>query len=135
MDVLVVVLVLGATALVALWWRSLDGRVLAADGAAFPREALGADPGTTLLVEFTAPGCAPCAQAKQVLDSVAARRDDVALVVADVGEHLDLARQHGILRAPTTLVVDPGGRVRHRIGGVPAAEDVERLLDAGRAAA
>jgi thiol-disulfide isomerase/thioredoxin len=129
-DVVALLVVLAVTGAVALWWRSRQGRVAEVpDGDAFGRATLGAPAGTTLLVEFTAPGCVPCGQAKAILAEAADARDDVVFVTADVGEHLDLARAHGILRAPTTLVVDADDRVRHRISGVPSPDDVAALLD------
>jgi thiol-disulfide isomerase/thioredoxin len=128
-DLLALLVVLAATAAAALWWRSRQGRVTQQGGGTFGRGAIGAPAGGVLLVEFTAPGCVPCGQAREVLQAVAAEREDVAVVLVDVGEHLDLARTHGVLRAPTTLLVDAGDRVRHRISGVPAAADVAELLD------
>jgi thioredoxin-like negative regulator of GroEL len=131
-DVLVLLVVLLLTGAAAAWYRSHQGRVTAVEGATFDRGRLGAPVGATLLVEFTAPGCVPCGQAREVLETVARDRPDVAVVLADVGDHLDLARAHGILRAPTTLLVDPEGRVCHRISGVPAGADVTALLDGRR---
>lgn len=128
-NLLALLVVLALTAAGALWWRALQGRVTRASGGRFGREAVGAPPGVTLVVEFTAPGCAPCGQAEQVLAAAVEGRHDVVLVTADVGQHLDLVRAHGILRAPTTLVVDDQDRVRHRISGVPVPGDVEALLD------
>lgn len=131
-DLLVLGAVVAATAALAWWWRSRDGRIRQGRGprlAAADLAALGAPPGVTVLVEFTAPGCRPCVAAREVLRRAAAERGDVSVVLADVGAHLDLARSHGVLRAPTTLVVDPDGRVRHRITGVPDAADVADLLD------
>jgi thioredoxin-like negative regulator of GroEL len=128
-DLLVLVAVLALTAAVALWHRSRQGRVSVVAGDRFDRARLEAPAGVSLLVEFTAPGCAPCVQARAILEGVVAEREDVALVLADVGEQLDLARAHGVMRAPTTLVVDAADRVRHRISGVPSSGDVHALLD------
>lgn len=138
-DLAVLALVLLATAAFAWWWRARDGAVR--DGrpgerlTAHERAVLGAPDDAVLLLEFTAPGCRPCVAAKGVLDGVAAARDDVAVAIADVGTHLDLARTHGVLRAPTTLVVDRDGLVRHRILGVPAAESLAAAVDADAHAA
>ncbi len=123
--------VLALTGLVALWWRARWGRVRPVTGEVFVRSELDAPTGIPLLVEFTAPGCAPCAQAREVLEAVAADRRDVAVLSADVTAHLALARRHRVLRAPTILVVDAQDRVRHRISGVPRASEVADLLAAG----
>jgi thiol-disulfide isomerase/thioredoxin len=134
-DVLVLLGVLALTATVALWHRSREGRVSGVEGEVFDRARLGAPAGGRLLVEFTAPTCASCGAAKGVLDAVAHDRPDVLVVTVDVGDHLDLARAHGIMRAPTTLVVDEEDQVRHRISGVPTAADVAAVLDGRRAQA
>jgi thiol-disulfide isomerase/thioredoxin len=128
-DSVALLVVLAVTGASALWLRSRQGRVTTEAGAAFDRAALGVPAGTTLLLEFTAPGCASCGHAARVLGAVAAARPAVEHVTADVGAHLDLARAHAILRAPTTLLIDADDRVRHRIGGVPDPADVAALLD------
>ena len=127
-DLGILALVLAATA--ALWWwrRRRDGAVREGQPgerlSGADRAAVGVPDDTVVLLEFTAPGCRPCAAAKDVLERVAAERHDVVVATADVGEHLDLARAHGVLRAPTTLVIDRDGVVRHRVTGVPAAADL-----------
>jgi thiol-disulfide isomerase/thioredoxin len=132
-DLLTLAAVLAATAGLAVWWRARDGRVVEVGDTARLDAGqladLGAPPGGILLLEFTAPGCVPCVATARILSEVVGDRTDVAVFQADVGEHLDLARAHGILRAPTTLVVDAEGRVRHRISGVPEPDAVADLLD------
>lgn len=132
-QVLVLAAVVAATAMLAGWWRVRDGQVRKVADRFTDREvtALGAQVGQRLLVEFTAPSCAPCTAARRVLDEVAAGHADVAVRVADVSERLDLARTHGVLRTPTTFVVAADGAVLGRVAGVPAAADVAVLLDAG----
>jgi thiol-disulfide isomerase/thioredoxin len=132
-EVLVLALAGVSVALVAWLLRRADGRVVPTD-ASIERaalERLGIPPGASALVEFTAPGCRTCVAARAVLDDVAAGYDGVRVVSADAGAYLELAREHGIMRAPTTLVVDPGGRVRHRVHGVPDAGSLHALLRAG----
>lgn len=120
-------------ALAAWVLRARDGRIVATDAliAGPARARLGIPGNAAALVEFTTPSCHSCAAARAVLDDVASRHAGVRVVTADVGEHFDLARAHGVLRAPTTLVVDPGGRVRHRVHGVPDASRLEAALRAG----
>jgi thioredoxin-like negative regulator of GroEL len=124
-----VLVVLALTVVAALWLRSREGKATVAGGESFARAVLGAPPGVPLLVEFTAPGCSPCGEARAVLMAASGDRPDVLLVTADVGTHLPLARRHGILRAPTTLLVDAEDRVTHRISGVPSEAVVTSLLD------
>lgn len=119
---------------VAAWWlRAREGRVVAVESRLGPaaRERLGIPRDSAALLQFTAPSCRTCAAARTVLDQVAARHDGVRVVTADVGDHLDLAREHGVLRAPTTLVVDPRGRVRHRVHGVPDPASLDAVLGSG----
>lgn len=133
-QVVILAVVVAATAALSLWWNSRDGQVRAVVDRFTDAElaVLGAQPGQRLLVEFTAPSCAPCTAARRVLDEVAADRDDVVVRVADVGEQLDLARAHGVLRTPTTFGVAADGTVLGRVAGVPAPADVVALLEAGK---
>ena len=133
--------VLLVTAAVAAWWRARDGRVTAAPSAALSDRAPAADvvaavsPATPLvLVEFTAPNCVPCATTKQILDGIAADRDEVSVASLDVADALDLARTHRVLRAPTTLVVTSEGHLLGRVSGIPRDGELEALLDGTREA-
>jgi thiol-disulfide isomerase/thioredoxin len=132
-DVAIILAVVAVTA--ALWWwrRSRDGAIRAGRQgerlSAGDRAAVGVPDDAVVLLEFTAPGCRPCMAARSVLDEVAKERIDVVVATADVGEHIELARLHGVLRAPTTLVVDKAGVVRHRITGVPAADALAAVVD------
>lgn len=132
-ELAVLGLVVAVTAAAALWWRARDGQVRAVTDRFTDGElaALDAPVGRQLLVEFTAPSCAPCVAARRVLDQAVADRDDAAVRVADVAEQLDLARAHGVLRTPTTFAVAPDGVVLGRIAGVPDPADVADLLDSG----
>lgn len=125
--------VLGQRARAALGGiRGRDGRIVElSDGrqlSAAVLERLGVPPGRTALLEFVAPGCRTCAAAHEVLREVASGRDGVVVALVDAAEHADLARIHGVLRAPTTLVVDPAGRVQHRVHGVPDAERLRAVV-------
>jgi thiol-disulfide isomerase/thioredoxin len=138
-DIAVLAAVLAATAAAWWWWRRRDGAVRSGTPgehlSAADRAAVGAPTDAIVLLQFTAPGCTSCGAAQAVLSEVAARRPDVAVATADVGQHLDLARTHRVLRAPTTLVVDRQGVVRHRVTGVPAAGALAAVVDADAQAA
>lgn len=129
-EVAVLAAVAATVALAAWWLRAREGRVVPVDAqlGGTVRERLGIPPGAAALVELTAPDCRTCAAARTVLDDVAGRLEGVRVVTADVAAHLDLAREHGVLRAPTTLVVDRRGRVRHRVHGVPDPGALAELL-------
>jgi thiol-disulfide isomerase/thioredoxin len=131
--VAILLLALAVAAVLALWWRRRDGRVVADSGRFTSAElaALGVPGGAVALVEFTAPHCAPCAAARQVLDEIA-DGDQVVVVAVDVGEPKgdDLARRHKVLRTPTTFVVAPDGSIRGRVSGVPHRQEVDALVGA-----
>jgi thiol-disulfide isomerase/thioredoxin len=80
--------------------------------------------GRVTLVQFSSAFCAPCRATRRVLADVAATVDGVDHVEVDAESHLDAVRVLGIWKTPTTLVVDGGGRVVHRAGGVPAKAQV-----------
>lgn len=132
-QVLILAGVVAATAAFSLWWRVRDGRVRTVVDrfSAADLARVDAPPGHRLLVEFTAPSCAPCVAARRILDEAAAAHTDVAVRAVDIGEHLDLARRHHVLRAPTTFLLEPDGVVIGRIAGVPDRTDLIALLDAG----
>ncbi|CAN5473398.1 hypothetical protein BH23ACT9_BH23ACT9_02060 [soil metagenome] len=144
--ILVLFVVLVVTALVATWWRARDGRVIGTSLSATARGSRWAgipveaadiaavvNPATELvLVEFTAPDCVPCARTRELLDEVAAGRDDVSVAALDVGEALDLARAHRIMRAPTTVLITAEGHLLGRVSGVPRPDQLITLLDSTR---
>lgn len=129
-------------ALAGLYWRRRDGRVLPAApapaDAALSKQpqakqsqaeqsqalvALGVAPGRTTLLQFSSAFCAPCRVARRVCADVAAALD-IAHLEVDAESHLDEVRRLGIWRTPTVLVVDPTGRVTHRVSGPPAKAEL-----------
>lgn len=82
------------------------------------------------LLQFSSAFCAPCRATRTVLADVAGREDGVAHVEVDAEAHLDLVRRLGILRTPTTLVLDSGGREVGRAAGAPTRDQVIASLGA-----
>lgn len=80
------------------------------------------------LLQFSSAFCAPCRAARRVLGEVADAVPGVAHVEIDAESHLDLVRRVGILRTPTTLVLDARGREVTRAAGVPRKEQVLAAL-------
>ena len=75
-----------------------------------------------VLIDFWAPWCGPCRTQGPILDQVAARIQDRAIVAkVNVDEETKLAAQFGIQAIPT-LVVMKGGKVVQRFTGVQPAE-------------
>lgn len=134
LRLLVVVGALAVVAAAGWWWNRRSGTVRAAEGdGRFAREELVAvglnGAGGTGAVLFGSPTCAPCRSVKEVLAEVEEERDDFTWVSVDAAAHLDLTRQHHVLRVPTLFVIGPDGRIVARTSGVPATRDLVRVLD------
>ena len=142
--VLVVVLVVATGAGVGLrryngHFRGAAKRSAAAPltGAVAAAEVLSADDLQTdlgeraTLVQFSSAFCAPCRVTRRVLADVAAMVPGVAHVEIDAEHRLDLVRRLGVMRTPTTFVLDAGGTVVTRASGAPRPVDV--IAAVGRA--
>jgi thiol-disulfide isomerase/thioredoxin len=81
------------------------------------------------LLQFSSAFCQPCRATKVILADVASKVDGVEHIEIDAESHLDLVREIGILRTPTTLVLDGAGRITARASGVPRREQVLAALD------
>jgi len=82
------------------------------------------------LLQFSSAFCAPCRATRRVLADVATVVPGVTHVEVDAEHHLALVRTLGILRTPTTLVLDASGREVRRAAGAPRKEDVLTALAA-----
>lgn len=80
------------------------------------------------LVQFSSAFCAPCRATRRVLGEVAAMVPGVTHVEIDAEDRLDLVRELEILKTPTVLVLDAGGRVVRRATGQPRKADVIAAL-------
>lgn len=80
------------------------------------------------LLQFSSAFCAPCRATRRTLADVAAAVPGVVHVEVDAEHHLDLVRTLGILRTPTTLVLDAEGREVTRASGAPRKEQVVAAL-------
>ena len=80
------------------------------------------------LLQFSSAFCTPCRATRRVLGEVADLVPGVRHVEVDAEEHLDLVRSLGILRTPTTLVLDADGREVSRASGAPRKDAVLATL-------
>jgi len=135
-GLLTALIVLLAASAFGLWRKRTDGVMRSRD----PRPAAaGSTPATdaltepslggplgqrATLVQFSSAFCAPCRATRVVLSKVAEDVDGVAHYDLDAESNLELVRALGIMRTPTTLVLDPAGRETARAGGVPRREQV-----------
>lgn len=116
--------------LVGLLLRRLNGRARAGKGAVLGPDDLGAElGGLATLVQFSTVVCGPCRLTRRVLADIAEIVPGVQHVEVDAEQRVDLAKRLGILRAPTTLVLDMDGREVARTSGVPTSATITATLD------
>ncbi|KQT92252.1 thioredoxin [Marmoricola sp. Leaf446] len=82
------------------------------------------------LLQFSSAFCAPCRATRRTLSEVVAVTPGVAHVEVDAEQHLDVVRRLGVLRTPTTLVLDAHGREVTRASGAPSKQQVLHALAA-----
>ena len=80
------------------------------------------------LLQFSSAFCAPCRATRRVLADVASVVPGVEHVEVDAEHHLELVRRVGVLRTPTTLVLDADGREVTRASGALRKEQVLAAL-------
>lgn len=80
------------------------------------------------LVQFSSAFCAPCRATRRILEEVAGVVPGVTHVEIDAEHHLELVRRLGIMRTPTTLVLDGEGREVSRAQGQPTKPQVLSAL-------
>ncbi|HEX3295845.1 MAG TPA: thioredoxin family protein [Nocardioides sp.] len=85
------------------------------------------------LLQFSSAFCAPCRATRRILSDVARTVPGVAHVEVDAEHHLDLVRALGVLRTPTTLLLDGDGRELTRATGAPRPGQVLAALEKGLA--
>ncbi|MGH3510108.1 MAG: TlpA family protein disulfide reductase [Nocardioidaceae bacterium] len=96
-----------------------------ADSSAGPVAGEGFELGDrATLLQFSSTFCAPCRATRRVLSDVAELAPGVRHIEVDAGDHLELVRRLGILRTPTTLVLDANGREVSRASGAPTKQQV-----------
>ena len=76
------------------------------------------------LLQFSSAFCAPCRATRRVLADVADAVPGVVHVEVDAEHHLELVRRLGVLRTPTTLILDAHGAEIARAAGAPRKEQV-----------
>lgn len=137
---LVIVLLVAATAGIGLVWRGRQGRLMSAGRTSHSTTVtaaeLGLPAGTAsafgtgaTLVQFSTELCVRCPGTRVLLGQVADAHPGVRHVDVDLTHRADLARRFNVLQTPTTLVLDGAGRVRARIGGVPNRDALHAHLD------
>ena len=80
------------------------------------------------LLQFSSAFCAPCRATRRVLGEVTGLVDGVTHVEIDAEHHLEATRTLGILRTPTTIVLDAAGTEVTRATGAPTRDQVLTAL-------
>ena len=105
--------------------RGAESQVAPVADPLLPADQLGE---RATLLQFSSAFCAPCRATRRVLADVAGAVTGVTHVEVDAEEHLDLVRRVGVLRTPTTLVLDSRGQEITRAAGAPRKEQVLSAL-------
>ena len=135
--VLIVVLVLASA--FGLWRAARDGRFRGTHSLGPEAAVETAEPGVladldhplgerATLLQFSSAFCAPCRATRRILGEVAALVPGVAHVELDAEDHLELVRRLGIVRTPTTLILDAQGHEVSRASGAPTKDAVLSTL-------
>lgn len=131
---LILLAVLGLASAAGLAVRARNGRLREARATQTERlspEEIGAPLGErATLVQFSSAFCAPCRATRRILADVAAVVPGVSHVELDAESRLDLVRRLGVMRTPTTLLLDGRGVVRQRASGQPRKDEVVAALSA-----
>ncbi len=80
------------------------------------------------LLQFSSAFCAPCRATRRILDDVSSTLPGVVHLEVDAEHHLDVVRRLGIMRTPTTLVLDEHGHEVTRATGAPTKQQVMAAL-------
>lgn len=130
--IILIVALLAVASVAYWWWQRRQGRVrgVTREGE-LTAQTLGAARGPhATFVQFSTPLCSKCPGTARLLKEVATEHVGVTHLEIDASERLDLAREHHVMRTPTTLVLDGTGMVVARMDGAPTVQQAREALDA-----
>ena len=131
-DVTGVLVLLSATVvavLIGVLHRRYDGRLRRRPRGDDLRVLVPGTPGErATLVQFSSAFCAPCRATRRILEDVSKLVPGVAHIDVDAEDNLPLVRRLGIVKTPTTLVLDAEGREVRRAVGQPSKHAVLKAL-------
>ena len=81
------------------------------------------------LLQFSTEVCSVCKQTAKFLSDLEKKHPELVHLEVDITNRLDLAAHFGVLQTPTTLVLNPSGRVVARIGGAPKPLVIQHELE------
>jgi thiol-disulfide isomerase/thioredoxin len=120
--------VLALTTALALLHRRYDGRLRPRNRREDLRPLLTASGERATLLQFSSAFCAPCRATRRVLARAADQVPGVLHLEVDAEDNLELVRRLGIVKTPTTLVLDASGHEVVRATGQPRMADVLAAL-------
>jgi thiol-disulfide isomerase/thioredoxin len=82
------------------------------------------------LVQFSSAFCQPCRATRLLLEDVAASTPGVVHIEIDAEAHLDLVREMGVTRTPTTFILNRKGDVVGKSVGLPKRHEVMNVVEA-----
>jgi thioredoxin-like negative regulator of GroEL len=131
--VVLVAVALAVTVVVVRRWNA--SRVATLTSAAPLWEALGETPdGRRAVVAFSTPSCAACHTAQAPAIQVAEQQlgaSSVRVIRVDASRQPEVARAFGVLTVPSTVVLEPAGRVvAVNQGFAPSRRLIEQLQSA-----
>ena len=79
----------------------------------------------TVLVDFFATWCGPCAMVAPILKEIAEENSDIKVAKIDVDENMELAQKYKVSVIPTLMVFKNGEVVKTSVG----EQSKEQILD------
>jgi thiol-disulfide isomerase/thioredoxin len=128
----------GFATLTGLLFRSFQGKGRTVDSAeqidlarlgaqknGFPVEQLGKK---ATLLQFSTEYCGQCPGLRRALSQLEYRIGGVLHAEVDITERLDLAAHFKVSQTPTVFILDPEGKIRFRVSGVPMPGIIQQEL-------
>lgn len=86
--------------------------------------------GLPLIVDFGSDTCVPCKMIKPVLEEIAKEYEGkLNILILNVNEHLELARNLGVMSIPSQFFYDKDGRlIGNHVGFIPK-EAFEQIIE------
>ena len=81
----------------------------------------------TVLLDFWAPGCAPCRMVVPIVEEIASERRDIKVGKINVDEEPELANKFSIMSIPT-LVVMKNGKIVQQVSGARPKNAILEML-------
>jgi thiol-disulfide isomerase/thioredoxin len=135
--------IIAALVMVALsagfWWRARTGRAkLVRSGEIVDLGKLKATrdgkPVTSFgkkatLLQFSTEVCSICVQTAKYFKELESKNADLTHIEVDLTDRMELAAHFNVMQTPTTLILDPTGKVQARIGGAPKTNVIQQELE------